>query len=318
MNDRISLLVQGKKDQKKLSGTPDFSNITDLHIEKADELAIDFSVFPSVRELWIDSRQPCRIPETLLQLRHLDKLIVGGHCILPAETHRLESLRELWLKDHGIIAPPPDITRSSSIRELNIAYYGDVEPRPIPEWIFGMTRLEKIRFSVCRFTAIGERINQLTNLVELDLGCSFSDLQSFPDLSGLEKLRRLAAASESVQGQKQPAYSLFPQVLDGIRNLRDLDCLDLSGWKPRKKTEWPVTQDKRHSIPDVFDRHPHLHELSLGGMNMDFIPETVLRLAGLKKLKLNGNKLSREEIGKIIRHLPRCMIDSDIVCYKPR
>ena len=213
--------------------------------------------------IWISSKQAYQIPNSFLELQQLDKLIVGKNCFLPENIQLLEHLRELWLKEEGILNPPYGIHLSQSIKKLDIYYYGDIEPIPMPEWIFEMRQVEKIRFSVCRFATISEKINQLENLVDLDLGCSLSDLEMFPDLSGLTKLRCLDVSGESVQGQKLPPYSLFPQVLESIKMLKDLEYLNLSLWRPKKKTEWLVVDNKRHSIPDVFDRYPHLKELSL-------------------------------------------------------
>ena len=216
-------------------------------------------------------------------------------CFLPLNIDKLLSLRELWLNGN-ILNPPGNITKSASIKELVVSYYSDVEPCQVPDWIFEMRGLEKIRFSVCRFTRISDKINQLKNLVDLDFGCSLSDMQSFPDLSGLVSLKRLIVSGESVQGQRLPAYSLLPQILEGIKNLKQLENLDLSDWRPKKKTEWLVIDNKRHSIPDIFDRYPKLTELSLSGMRLDFVPDSVFQLKSLRKLSLNNNKFGNEEI----------------------
>jgi hypothetical protein len=188
----------------------------------------------------------------------------------------------------------------------------------MPDWIFEMQGLEKISFRVCRFTSVNNKINQLKSLVDLDFGCSLSDVQYFPDLSGLTNLKRLTVRGESVQGQRLPAYSLLPQILEGIKNLGELEYLDLSLWKPKNKTEWLVEYKKRHSIPDIFDRYQNLIELSLFGMNLDFVPDTILQLKKLRKLFLRKNRFDNEEIKRVIQFLPLCTIDSDVVCYKPK
>lgn len=152
----------------------------------------------------------------------------------------------------------------------------------------------------------------------MDLSCSLSDLETFPDLSGLTNLKRLVISGEAVLKQKLPPYSLFPQILESIKELTGLEYLDLSDWRPKKKIEWLVTENKRNSIPDIFDRYPNLTELLLSGMKLDFVPKTIFRLEKLKRLSLNQNKLDHEEVKKVIQHLPNCIIESDFVYYKPQ
>lgn len=316
--ERKSLSIWDKKDIKRLTNQDDLQDVEFLTIKKANELNIDFSVFQSLKELWIDSKEPYQIPESFLELQELDKLILNENCIFPKNIHLLKKLRELWLNGKGVLNPPYNIIKLPSIKELHILYNGDIELCSAPEWIFDMIQVEKIRFSVCRFTAISEKINQLKNLIDLDLSCSLSDLETFPDLSGLTNLKRLIVSGEAVQGQRLPSYSLFPQVLESIKTLSNLEYLDLSDWRPKKKTDWLVTENKRNSIPDIFDRYPNLTELSLRGMKLDFLPSSIFRLEKLKKLSLNQNKFDSEEVKKIIQHLPNCIIESDVVYYKPK
>jgi len=132
--------------------------------------------------------------------------------------------------------------------------------------------------------------------LDLDVGCSLSDLALFPDLSGLTKLKRLRVRGESVQGQRLSQYSLFPQVLESIKGLKNLESLDLCFWRSKKKSEWLVVDNKRHSIPNIFDRYPKLKELSLSGMKLDFIPSTVFGLKNLKHLFINDNNLDSDVV----------------------
>jgi Leucine-rich repeat (LRR) protein len=315
---RKSLSIWDKKDLKKLDNVSELQDVVFLSIQKASELNVDFSFFPSLQELWIDSKQDYQIPDSFLKLEQLDKFILGKNCFLPENIHLLKSLRELWLKENGVLNPPKNICKSQSIRELHILGGLDFSPFSTPEWIFEMIQIEKIRFSVCQFTSISEKINRLENLIELDFGCSLSDLVSFPDLSGLTKLKRLEVTGESVQGQKLPPYSLFPQVLEGIKTLTNIECLALGYWRPKKKSEWLVVEDKRYSIPNIFDRYPNLTELYLNDMKLDFVPASVLELKNLKCLNILSNNIDSDEVKKIIQHLPDCRIDSDIVHYKPK
>jgi hypothetical protein len=315
---RKSLSIWDKKDLKKLDNISELQDIVFLSVQKASELNVDFSLFPSLEELWISSKQNYQISDTLLKLDKLDKFILGKNCFFPENIHLLKNLRELWLKEEGVLNPPKNICKSQSIKELHILGGLDCSPFSAPEWIFEMKQVEKIRFSVCRFTSISEKINHLENLIDLDFGCSLSDLESFPDLSGLKKLKRLRIRGESVQGQKLPPYSLFPQVLESIKTLKNLECLDLGFWRPKKKSEWLVVADKKHSIPDIFDRYPNLTELFLNDMKLDFVPSSVLELKSLKHLNIIYNNFGGDEVKKIIPHLPDCKISCGAESYNPK
>ena len=295
-----ALSIFEKNDVKALSRRSKLQDITSLYIQNASNLDINFSIFQSLQELWISSKQEYQIPNSFVKLDNLNKFVLGKNCFLPEHVHFPKNLRELWLKKNNIHNPPHNIRQSQSIKELILAYYGDIEPCPVPEWIFDMAQIEKIRFTVCRFTKISEKINQLENLVSLDFGCSLSDLKSFPDLSGLKKLKHLVVRYENIQGQNRPSNSLFPQVLESIKELNQLESLDLSFWQADKK-----------SILDIFDRYPHLKELSLCGMKLNSVPSTVLELRDLEYLSLKGNLLTENEIKSIIQYLPNCKIDSD-------
>ena len=298
-----ALSIFEKNDVKTLCRKSKLQDVTSLYIQDASNLNIDFAVFQSLQELWISSKQEYEIPNSVVKLENLNKFVLGKNCFLPENILLPKNLRELWLKKNNIHNPPHNICQLQSIKELIIAYYGDIEPCPAPEWIFDMTQIEKLRFTVCRFTNISEKINQLKNLVSLDFGCSLSDLKSFPDLSGLKKLKHLIIRDENIQGQNQPSDLLFPQVLESIKELNQLESLDLSFWQPDTK-----------SIPDIFDRYPHLKELSLSGMNLKSFPETALGLRYLEYLSLKGNHLNVSEIKRIIQHLPNCKIDNDVMC----
>ncbi|MDR2566973.1 MAG: hypothetical protein LBC97_13155 [Bifidobacteriaceae bacterium] len=232
---------------------------------------------------------------------------------------RESGVESLWLRGQCVFDAPEAVTQAAAIRELHLSYWArDFIPRPAPEWVFELEGLERLYFNVNRFSGIGDGINRLTSLVELDFGCSLSDLEHFPDLSGLAQLKSLAASGEAVQGQRLPRHSLFPEVLEGIKGLSQLTTLDLSFWKPSRKADWLVGEDGRRSIPDVFDRRPNLEDLHLYGMGLDVLPRSILALPHLKKLNIRNNPISRDEVKLVIAGLPGCRIHSDVLDYKPR
>ncbi|SKC14676.1 leucine-rich repeat domain-containing protein, partial [Chryseobacterium balustinum] len=147
-------------------------------------------------------------------------------------------------------------------------------------------------------------------LEEIDLSCSLSDLKIFPDLSSLKNLKKLNLSAETVMGQKMPPYELFGQMLDSIKNLEQIEELDISFWKPKKKSDWLVIKDGNVSIPDVFNRFPNLFRLSIANMKIDFVPESILGLTKLRELQIQGNNFDKDEIARIKTNLPKCGVQN--------
>ena len=295
---------------KKLK-VENFADIKFLDIEKASQYEeIDFSVFVNVEELWISSKTEYILPQNFAFLPKLKKLILDENSRLPENINELKTLHELWLNDEGIYNVPESILKSDSIEILNIFYYPKLsEPKPAPEWIFQLKNLTKLRFSVCKFSEYNFENNQLDSLEELDFGCSLSDVRQFPDLSSLKNLKKLIVRGENVQGQKVPRYELLAQVLDSIKNLNQLEELDLSFWRPKNKGERLVIKDNKTSIPDVFENFVNLKKLSFVQMKLDFIPDSILELKNLKELEIRGNNLDKNEMMRIKERLPKCVVN---------
>ena len=296
------------------------SEIKFLHLEKVSEYEdIDFSSFLKLEELWISSKTKYNLPKSFISIPVIRKLILDKNCRLPENIDEIKTLEELWLEENGVFNIPNAIKNCSSIRKLNISYYDkDLIPTISPSWIFEISSLEKLRFSVCKFSEFNIEKNKLKKLSELDFGCSLSDLNYFPNLSSFTNLKKIIVSAESVQGQKQPNYQLFEQILESIKNLNQIEELDISYWKSKKKMDSLIFKNGKTSIPNVFDRYPNLVKLSVANMKLDFIPETILNLKKLKELKIQGNNLTSDDIKNIIKHIPQCRIESDLGFYRPR
>lgn len=311
----MRLYIENKKDKNKLKDKSLLNSITILDIEKASEFDIDFKDFKQVRELSLMSKKPYQIPKTLSELKQLTKLSVFGNCNFPINICELENLEELSLNDEALLTVPNDIKYIKNLKKLRITFYDNIESQPAPNWIYDINSLQELNLTLCKFTEISDKINNLTNLETLKIECSFTLLSSLPNLSKLKKLKRLSLSGESVIGQRMPNYSLFPLVLESIKDLSQIEELNLSGWRPKKKSEWLIER----SIPNIFERYPNLTHLYLANMNLSFVPNSILQLNKLKELNLTQNKnIGNEEIHRIIKHLPKCKIDSDIVDYKPK
>lgn len=313
------LTIWNKKSFQELEkGKINPAEIEDLSIQKASNFPVDFSLFTNLKVLSISSKEEYFLPNSLGSLKNLKGLGIGKNCHLPESISQLKNLERLSI-DNQVVANPPATLHEVGIKHLNIHFFGDVEPIPMPEIIFEMKNLQSMRISTARFSEISEKINQLEDLTELDFGCSLSDLSVFPNLSGLKKLQTLKARGESVQGQKKPDYSLFPEVLNAIQSLSSLEKLDLCMWKPRKKADYlAFDENKRGTLSDIFGNFPNLKELWLVDMKLEALPESIFSLENLKILYIRENLFTKEYVDEIIKRLPNTYIETDFVYYKPQ
>lgn len=270
---------------------------------------IDFSLMKNFEELWINSKKDYHIPDQIVMLDKLKKLIISDNCHLPENIDQLTSLEELSLTNEVIYKVPDSIKKLTSVKTLNIGYYPkNAEAKSSPDWIFEIENVETLSMTVCKFSEINIKSDSASQLKEIDLSCSLSDLQVFPDLSALKNVKKLNLSAETFVGQKLPNYELFGQMLDSIKDLNQIEELDISFWRPKKKSERLVVKDGKVSIPDVFDRFPNLFRLSIADMKIDFVPESILELKKLRELQIQGNNFSKEEVARIKSRLNHCGI----------
>lgn len=281
-----------------------------LYIDKANEYdKIDFSAMTSVEELWISSKKDYYIPTEIAFLKNLKRLGVSDHCHLPENIDQLNSVEQLSLSHEAIYNVPDSIKKTTSIKELNIVFYPkNIEPQISPEWIFDVKSVEKLSMTVCSFSEIKINPKNANHIKEIDFSCSLSDLKVFPDLSSLKNVKKLNLSAELVVGQKMPGYELFGQLLESIKDLSQIEELDLSFWRPKKKSDRLVIREGKVSIPDIFDRFPNLFRLYIADMKLDFIPESILGLKKLRELQIQGNNFDKDEMAKIKSSLKYCSI----------
>lgn len=281
-----------------------------IFIDKASDYeVIDFKAIGHIEELGFSSKKDYYIPEDLVLLKNLKSLGVNDHCHLPSNIDQLKSLEELYLSNEAIYNVPDSIKNTTSITDLKIVFDPkDIEPQVAPDWIFDVKNIETLSAPVCRFSEIKINNDNANQLKEVDLSCSLSDLKIFPDLSSLKNVKKLNLSAETVMGQKMPNYELFGQMLESIKDLGQIEELDISFWRTKKKSERLVVKDGKVSIPDVFDHFPNLFRLSIADMKIDFVPESILELKKLRELQIQGNNFSKEEIARIKSRLTNCSI----------
>lgn len=244
-----SFSVWDKKTFKQITtGEVNPAEIAFLSVQKASDFVLDYSAFVRLNELWISSKKECLLPDSLGDLPQVKKLIVTKNGYLPQSIGRLKNLNELWLHGAVLTRLPAEI-QAVTTHHLDLSFYEkEFLPMPMPEVFFEMKNLKSLRLAVCRFSEISQKINRLESLIELDFGCSLSDLAVFPDLSGLKNLQTLKARGEAVQGQRKPDFSLFPQIMEVAKSLPSLKELDIAFWKPRKKSDILAFEEKINAL----------------------------------------------------------------------
>lgn len=283
-----------------------------LFIDTASDYEeIDFIIISHIEDLGFASKKDYYIPDKLVLLKNLKKLDANNNCHLPANIDQLQPLEELYVSEEAIYNVPDSIKNIKFIRDLRIVFDPkNNEPQISPEWIFDVKNVEKLTMAYCRFSEIKINNKNANQLEEVDLSCSLSDLKMFPNLSSLKDVKKLSLSAETVMGQKMPPYELFGQMLENIKDLEQIEGLDISFWKPKKKSDGLVIKDGKISIPDVFDRFPNLVRLSIANMKIDFIPDSILGQKKLRDLQIQGNNFEKNEIARIKTSLPKCGIQN--------
>lgn len=298
-----ALCIDNKKSYADfLKTSQNLAEIQFLSIDNAHEFPIDFTPFTGAEEIWLVSKAPYNIHPSLGTLPKLKKLIVNNG-ILPGTMHRLTGLQELWLKDETLLHLP-DHTNQINTESLHIMYGLAKDPIPCPDAVFNIRGVTSLRIAASPFSEIPDAINHFSRLKHLNFDCCLSDLSHFPNLSGLTHLKELRVRGEAVQGQKKPPYALLAEVLEAIKTLSQLEVLDLSFWKPRKKADYLTIYDKKGSLPDVFDNFPNLKELILCDMKLQTLPPSIRSLNQLTKLNIRDNSIAQDEMVALKTKLP--------------
>ena len=304
--EKLKALVIFKKPNDIIYDEPYLADVEYLSIDNAYEYNIDLSFFPNVKKLSIFTKNEYKIPDNIVVLKNLNEL--NTVCILPDNIHLLNELEHLTLGGDAIFKVP-DTIADSSVKSLVIGYYDkDYQPVPTPEFIYRMRNLENLEFRLCKFNFVNDEINNLENLKSLKFNCSTTDIENFPDISGLTNLKELRIRGENVQGQKRPKYSLFKEILERIVKLPQLEILDIGGWYPKNKKERLESDADKNSIPDIFDKFPNLKQLSIHWMKLDYLPSTIYRMNFLEELNITHNYISGQEIDSLSRSLPNTKI----------
>ena len=280
--------IEGLFEEPHLS-TVEYLNITEV----AHEVEIDYSCFRNLKRLMISSLEPYTFPKEICFLANLENITCSGCCLIPQEIGEMKALKTLNINGDCVMNMPESIENVTSLESLQIAYY-DAPSCPMPIWITRMRQLKQLILFLCYFTKIDASINNLVNLRELHIVGALSAASDFPSLSGLQNLERLIISGEGYPSLPKPPYKLFPKVLDGISELRNLKYLSLEGWRSRKKADYMIVTEQGRSIPDVFDKYQNLEDLNLFGMKIDFLPQSLYQLSKLKRMIIGDNNLSTE------------------------
>lgn len=147
----------------------------------------------------------------VLQLNLDDNNLKGS---LPNSLSNLVNLTILEFGGNALTGDIPDLHALTGLKELWVSYNPNLNPGPIPLWIFNLTELEGIGLAETNRTAIPPEIGNLKNLNYLYL--DDNQISSIPpEIGNLSNLWELSISDNQV--------SSIPQEIANLRNLNYLN-----------------------------------------------------------------------------------------------
>ncbi|XP_049931213.1 disease resistance protein RUN1-like [Nymphaea colorata] len=245
-----------------------FASLRVLHLSDCLHLETtpDFSTMPLLEKLSLDGCENLReVHESIGDLQRLVVLNMSS-CSklirLPDSFCRLSSLEELSLMHLRVKLLPSKIGLLKNLHRLYL--YGCSDLEELPDSIGNMTKLEELDLNGCeRLGTLPASLGNMEDLTELDLnGCGIESLPS--SISSLKKLKEL-----KLWCCRQ--LSSLPASVQSMTWLEKLDVRSCS---------------KLKSLPDCIGRIENLVELNFDGQNMKELPDSIVYLKNMKKLRL--------------------------------
>ncbi len=224
-----------------------------------------------------DNKLDC-LPETIGNLENLEEFYIKGSWSnnrpfynsikeLPKSFHKLKKLQKFSIDGNELKNIPDDFQHLLNLKEISIKNNGLEQ---IPDIFANFSQLIKLDLSENRITKIVPSIGNLTNLIDLSL--RYNSIEIIPEyISNLNSLEDLSLDGNKI---KEIPLSLF--------NLNSLHYLNLSNNCIKK-------------IPEDIVKL-NLSSLYLSKNQLNTLPYHIWQIDSLKKISLDGNPLSTEEL----------------------
>lgn len=280
----------------------------DLYGLKLSSLPESIGNLSNLKYLTLGSNHINKLPESFGKLKSLERF--DGPKLsqsIPSSFSNLSNLKicYLWIENEQTVLPE-DIGRLSSLTLFNLrgnilrlpesfsnltnlevlAVTGGTGISEIPDEIGNLSKLRQLNLTV-RTDRLPESFTKLTNLTNLGL---YGQLNHLP--TDFDKLSNLTGIQVSYLGLKE--------IPEGIGSLKKL-------------TSFSAAANEISRIPESIGDLSSIHTMYLSRNQITQFPESMAKLSGtLKKLYVNGNKYSNDELTKLKTMLP----NTEIITYQ--
>lgn len=245
----------------------------DLSDCELDEVPLHVFELSNLTELSLAGNNLSYIPSDIGKLRRLEKLQLSGNRLreLPNEICLIDTLEGLWLHGNILESLPEDIGALLQLRQLAIA--GNKLSR-LPDSIGLLNALVELVAAGNVLEELPRSIGAMASLKVLDL--HGNTLQSICETVGM------LSSLEELWLQGNHELTSLPGALgSSLRKLSAADC------------------SLTHVSPDLKEMR-ELQDLSLYGNNLEYFPPEILTAPRLKKVWLEGNPLSKENVTELV------------------
>ncbi len=247
--------------------------LLDLSHNQLTALPKSLGQLTPLQSLVLSHNQLTALPESLGQLTQLQSLDLSHNQLtaLPESLGQLTPLQSLDLSHNQLTALPESLGQLTQLQSLDLSHN---QLTALPESLGQLTQLKSLVLSDNQLTALPESLGQLTQLKSLVL--SDNQLTALPESLGkLTQLRKLSVRHNSLM-----------QLPNSTKELKSLQEIDVS---VNKLTEIPTSLYTLTNLTTINWGDDHFR-----GNKVNDISPDLLRLNGLRSLRLDGNPLNPE------------------------
>lgn len=277
-----------------------------------------------VFNLNLASKKLTALPESIFQLKHLQKLRLAfnrdlksldprigklknlqyislhscGLTTLPKEIGSLPNLETLIVESNKITSIPAEIGNLAKIKELKLSYN---KLTAIPDEVYNLSTLKNLYLHNNEITNLSDKVGQLTNLKNLTL--SRNQIAQVPaSIKNLKELRYLTLGDNQLTALPEELGELSNLVQLYLGKNKGLTKLPESTTKLAKLYDLQLNSCESLDLEDTFNKLaelPKLEKIWLQRMGKSFkLPKNIKKLATVKGLFLDNNTFEKGELSR--------------------